>query len=106
MATDYYEVLGVARSATADEIKAAYRKAALKYHPDRNPNNAEAESKFKQASEAYHTLSDADRRAHFDRFGSAPTGPSGMLESATWPSAVLSVTVIDKLTSPACTPSL
>ena len=52
MATDYYEVLGVARGASSEEIKAAYRKAALKYHPDRNPNDAEAEAKFKQCSEA------------------------------------------------------
>lgn len=66
---DYYEVLGVPRNATQDEIKAAYRKLALKYHPDRNPNNKEAENKFKEAAEAYEVLSDATKRKQYDQFG-------------------------------------
>ena len=68
---DYYEVLGVVKSASADEIKKAYRKLALKYHPDRNKNNKEAEGKFKEASEAYHVLSDKSRRSNYDQFGHA-----------------------------------
>lgn len=68
---DYYEVLGVAREATADQIKSAYRKLALQYHPDRNPGNATAEERFKEAAEAYAVLSDADKRARYDRFGTA-----------------------------------
>jgi molecular chaperone DnaJ len=68
---DYYEVLGVSRDATDQELKSAYRKQALKYHPDRNPGDRAAEEKFKQASEAYQVLSDADKRAVYDRFGHA-----------------------------------
>ncbi|MCF0200345.1 MAG: DnaJ domain-containing protein, partial [Bacteroidales bacterium] len=68
---DYYEVLGVNKSATADEIKKAYRQLALKYHPDRNPDDKEAEEKFKEAAEAYSVLSDADKRARYDRYGFA-----------------------------------
>ena len=68
---DYYEVLGVERNAGADEIKKAYRKIALKCHPDRNPGDKAAEERFKQASEAYQVLCDADRRAQYDRFGHA-----------------------------------
>ncbi|HYH46039.1 MAG TPA: molecular chaperone DnaJ [Thermoanaerobaculia bacterium] len=66
---DYYEVLGVARTASEKEIKAAYRKLAVQYHPDRNPGDHEAEETFKEAAEAYAVLSDADKRARFDRFG-------------------------------------
>ena len=66
---DYYEVLGVERSASAQEIKSAYRKLAQKYHPDRNPGDKEAEESFKEAAEAYAILSDADKRARYDRFG-------------------------------------
>lgn len=68
---DYYEILGIAKSVTQDEIKAAYRKLALKYHPDRNPGNKEAEEKFKEATEAYEVLSDEKKRASYDQFGSA-----------------------------------
>lgn len=68
---DYYEVLGVARDASEAEIKKAYRKLAVKYHPDRNPDDAEAEDKFKEAAEAYAVLSDSDKRARYDRFGHA-----------------------------------
>lgn len=68
---DYYEVLGVGRSAGADEIKKAYRKLALKDHPDRNPGDKGAEERFKEASEAYQVLSDPERRAQYDRFGHA-----------------------------------
>ncbi len=68
---DYYSVLGVAKTATQEEIKKAYRNLAFKYHPDRNPNNKEAEEKFKQISEAYNVLGDEKKRAEYDRFGSA-----------------------------------
>ena len=66
---DYYEVLGVEKNATEQEIKKAYRKLAMKYHPDRNKDNKEAEEKFKEASEAYEILSDADKKAQYDQFG-------------------------------------
>ncbi len=68
---DYYEILGVPRSASGDEIKSAYRKLAMQYHPDRNPDNPEAESKFKEAAEAYEVLSDQSKRERYDQFGHA-----------------------------------
>jgi molecular chaperone DnaJ len=74
---DYYDVLGVARDCSDQELKSAYRKQALKYHPDRNPGDRAAEEKFKEASEAYQVLSDADKRAAYDRFGHAGLGAQG-----------------------------
>ena len=74
---DYYEVLGVPKSASVEEIKKAYRQQALKYHPDKNPNNKEAEEKFKEAAEAYEVLSNADKRRRYDQFGHAGMGSSG-----------------------------
>src|ERR1700735_4711924 len=74
---DYYEVLGVSRECTEQELKSAYRKQALKYHPDRNPGNHAAEEKFKEASEAYQVLCDPDKRAAYDRFGHAGLGSQG-----------------------------
>ena len=74
---DYYEVLGVDKNASADEIKKAYRKLAVKYHPDKNPDNKEAEEKFKEAAEAYSVLSDADKKAKYDQFGHAGVDGSG-----------------------------
>ena len=71
---DYYEVLGVQRGATDQEIKSAYRKLALQFHPDRNPNNPDAEEKFKECSEAYAVLADAEKRGMYDRFGHAGVG--------------------------------
>ena len=68
---DYYEILGVSKSATADELKKAYRKLALQYHPDRNPGDKEAEEKFKEAAEAYDVLSNPDKKARYDQFGHA-----------------------------------
>ncbi len=73
---DYYEVLGVARDASADEIKKAYRKLAQKYHPDKNPGDKEAEEKFKEAAEAYSVLSDPEKRGQYDRFGFSGPGSS------------------------------
>jgi len=71
---DYYEILGVSKGSTKDEIKKAYRKHALKYHPDKNPGNKEAEEKFKEAAEAYEVLSNDEKRARYDQFGHAGLG--------------------------------
>ena len=72
---DYYEVLGVGKNAAADEIKKAYRKVAMQFHPDRNPGDKEAEEKFKEAAEAYEVLSDADKKAKYDRYGHQAFAP-------------------------------
>src|SRR5215213_3425678 len=74
---DYYEILSVTKTASADEIKKAYRKVAMQYHPDRNPGDKTAEEKFKEAAEAYEVLSDADKRAQYDRFGHAGVSGNG-----------------------------
>lgn len=76
--TDYYELLGASRDASADELKKAYRKKAVKYHPDKNPGDAAAEAKFKQISQAYDVLKDADKRAAYDRYGHAAFQQGGM----------------------------
>jgi len=73
---DYYEVLGLQKGASTDDIKKAYRKLAMKYHPDRNPDSKEAEEKFKEAAEAYEVLSDDDKRARYDQFGFAGVDPN------------------------------
>ena len=74
---DYYDILGVTKTATADEIKRAHRKLALKHHPDRNKNNKDAEEKFKEIQEAYDVLSDPTKRANYDQFGHAGVGAAG-----------------------------
>jgi molecular chaperone DnaJ len=74
---DYYEILGVSKGSSQDEIKKAYRKVAMQYHPDRNPGDKSAEDKFKEAAEAYEILSDADKRAQYDRFGHAGVAGNG-----------------------------
>src|SRR5580698_338785 len=84
---DCYEILGVARTADQDEIKKAYRKLALKYHPDRNPNDKASEEKFKELGEAYEVLINPDSRAAYDRYGHAafnarPRGPAGFHDPA------------------------
>lgn len=73
---DYYDVLGVSKSASKDEIKKAYRKQAIEFHPDKNPNNPAAEEKFKEAAEAYEVLSDEDKKARYDRYGHAGVDPN------------------------------
>jgi molecular chaperone DnaJ len=77
MKRDFYEILGVSKSANADEIKKAYRKVAMQFHPDRNPGNKEAEEKFKEAAEAYEVLSDADKKSQYDRYGHAGVSGNG-----------------------------
>ena len=77
MKRDFYEILGVSKTASADEIKKAYRKVAMQYHPDRNPGNKEAEEKFKEAAEAYEILSDTDKKSQYDRYGHAGVSGNG-----------------------------
>ena len=74
---DYYEVLGLSRSASSDEVKKAYRKLALKHHPDKNQNDKASEERFKEISEAYDVLSDPKKRQMYDQFGHGATGPGG-----------------------------
>jgi molecular chaperone DnaJ len=74
---DYYEVLGVSQDASEADLKKAYRQLAMQFHPDKNPGDAKAEERFKEVNEAYGVLSDPDKRAHYDRFGSAPGGAAG-----------------------------
>src|SRR6187551_2417842 len=74
---DYYEILLVSREVTTEELKKSYRKLAVKYHPDKNPGDKEAEEKFKELGEAYDVLSDADKRAAYDRFGHAAFAQGG-----------------------------
>ena len=77
MSKDYYNILGVDRNASEEQIKKAYRKMAMQFHPDKNPGNASAEAKFKEAAEAYDVLSDANKKSNYDRFGSADGNPFG-----------------------------
>src|ERR1041385_1298092 len=79
---DYYEILGVTRTASEQEIKSAYRRLAVKYHPDKNPNDASAEEKFKEAAEAYGVLQDSEQRRRYDRFGHA--GVSAGAGAGSW----------------------
>src|SRR5262249_284114 len=78
MKRDYYDVLGVSRAASDEELKEGYRKLALRYHPDKNPGDREAEDHFKEISEAYQILCDAERRAQYDRFGHAAFEQGGL----------------------------
>src|SRR5215207_6320988 len=71
---DYYEILGVAKNASEEDIKKAYRKLAIKYHPDKNPDDKQAEEKFKEGAEAYEVLSSAEKRQRYDQFGHAGVG--------------------------------
>ena len=80
---DYYEVLGVERGASADDIKRTYRRLAIKYHPDKNPGDKEAEARFKEAAEAYEVLSDSAKRQRYDRFGHAGVRGNGAGGGAT-----------------------
>src|ERR1700755_2654106 len=81
---DYYEVLAVSRTATDQEIKSAYRRLAVKYHPDKNPNDAGAEEKFKEAAEAYSVLSNDEQRKRYDRFGHAGVSSSAAGGAGAW----------------------
>ena len=85
---DYYDILGVSRNADADELKKAYRKLAIKYHPDKNPGDKEAEEKFKEAAEAYDVLSNPEKKQRYDKFGHSGMGGAGGFEVRQRPAAI------------------
>ena len=91
---DYYEVLGVERGASDDDVKKAYRKLALKYHPDRNPGDTEAEASFKEAAEAYEVLSDPEKRQTYDRFGHQGLGGAFASGGFNWSAATCIAVVV------------
>ena len=90
---DYYDVLGVSKSASPDELKSAYRKLAVKYHPDKNPGDKSAEDKFKEASEAYGVLSDKSKKENYDNFGHAAFENGAVVEVVLEVSEVLVVLI-------------
>ena len=98
---DYYEVLGVGRTATDEEIKRAYRKLAVKFHPDKNPDDPHAEEKFKELGEAYDVLMDPDKRAAYDRFGHAAFAQGGAgfsrLALAAAPERAPTIELVDRI---------
>jgi len=97
---DYYDVLGVAKTATDQELKSAYRRLAVRYHPDKNPNDETAEEKFKEAAEAYTVLSDGEQRRRYDRFGHAGVSSGAAL------TGVRPVSVASKTSSETCLASV
>lgn len=101
---DYYELLGLTKGASAEEIKKAYRKMAMQYHPDRNPGDAEAEAKFKDCSEAYEVLKDEQKRAAYDRFGHAAfeNGGAGVADAAVPGSTSTSAAAVSRISSTRC----
>ena len=101
---DYYELLGLTKGASAEEIKKAYRKMAMQYHPDRNPGDAEAEAKFKDCSEAYEVLKDEQKRAAYDRFGHAAfeNGGAGPADAAAPGSTSTSAAAVSRTSSTRC----
>ena len=100
---DFYEILGVAKNASDEEIKKAYRKLAMKHHPDRNPDSKGAEDKFKEAKEAYEMLSDAQKREAYDRFGHAGVDPLAISSATSLaPERVVRVVGRKSIAAPIC----